>query len=447
MATTNFFTIRERVQDRLYGSRAAMLRGTNDSGSTTTIVDAAIALPGSTADHYDYGYVKIRSDTAGAAPQGEVRTITEGGWGASTGTITVSAFTAATAVGDTYEIWPDQHPDFVDRLINRKLRELHMPSLFPLSMDLVTSDNNDFEQLVSDPTVTGWTENGGAAVTAATETSRIYNGARSLTLIHGTAATGYYDRQFNVVSGNSYYTSIMAAADAGNTAIFVLRDATNSVAIDDARTTQQVMQELIIPWTAPSTCRRAQVRLTGGANSDVTYWDDYQTWFNGDGIYPLPSWITRKEQLISIVAFPPGRAGPASDFDYITDERNSRKLSYRFERADTRATNELFVFVQGCSNWRPYIVAYRPLDEVTADYVSTTANTVPLSSTEADALVLGVMAELHRMKANETVGETRAQHIREAQRYEREWDAGTRHLRPEWRETTRQHDRVYGTVA
>ena len=115
--------------------------------------------------------------------------------------------------------------------------------------------------------------------------------------------------------------------------------------------------------------------------------------------------------------------------------------------ADTRATNELKIYVENCSNWRPYIIAYRPLDEVTADYVTTTANTIPLSSTETDALVLGAMAELHRMKAKYSVGETRAQHTREAQRYEREWDAGTRHLRPEWRETTVQHNRAYGVIA
>jgi hypothetical protein len=180
-------------------------------------------------------------------------------------------------------------------------------------------------------------------------------------------------------------------------------------------------------------------------DSDIVVFDDYQIWPQDAAVYSLPSWITRKEQIIKVVAYPQGTG--IDDFTYRSDEYRSRDLSWRHEQADTRALSELRIWVEATGLARPYIVAYRPLAEVTADYVTTTANTVPLSSTEADAIVLGVLSELHQLKANKTSGEERAQHNREALRLGREYEAGVRHLRPEWRDTQRQHNRAYGSVA
>ena len=443
MSASNFVTIRQRVQDRLYG-KSSVLRGTVDSGSTTTIVDAAAALAGATADHYDYGFAKITTDTVGAAPQGEVRALSEGLFAPTTGTFTlVAALSAATGAGDTYEIWPDKHPDDVDIIINRKLRELHVPSFYPLTLDLVASDNNDFESATA---LTGWTNNG--VMTAAKETTRIYNGTRADKLTHTTAATQFASRQFSVTANKTYWTAAVGSCDDGDTAILrVVNASAANALIEDGRTAQTNMQEIVFYWTAPSGCRTAEVRLMGLANTDVSYWDDYQTWSNEAYVYPLPSWITRKEQLINVVAFPPGTGGPSNDFDYRANERNSRQLPFRFERADTRATNELFIWVQTYSNWRPYIVAYRPLDEVAADYVTTVANTVPLSSTEVDGLVLGVLAEMHRELIDRTTGETRAKHEREAILLERQYASAVRHLVPEGRGERVEHRRIYGSVA
>lgn len=449
MSSTNFITVRQRVHDRLYGSRTATLRGTVDSGSTTTIVDAAAALSGATADHMDYAVAKLVTSTDNLAPQGEVRAVTEGGFGPTTGTFTTVAFSAVTGAGDTYEIWPDQHPDFIDTLINRKLRELHMPSFFPLTLDLVDGDDNDMEA----SGVSGWT----GVLTTPTKSTVAYNGAQSLTLTASGGALDYVTAgDIQVVAGESYYAAAMCQVNSGDSArLRIVNATTGSTIHDSGDTTQQAWVEMMTQWTAPSGCRTAQVQLMCVASGDVARFDDYQVWAQDGHVYPLPSWITRKEQLLGVYGYPQGTGGPVAD-TFVADKMKGQELSWRFERADVRADQPLYIYVSGIGQRRPYIRAYKPLAEVSFDYGSagagagalgSPANTIPLSSTETDALVLGVMAELHRMKANDSVGETRAQHTREAQRYEREWDAGTRHLRPEWRETTRQSNRAYGVVA
>src|SRR3990172_12043599 len=90
---TDFPVLRQRILPRLYASKFPNILMTADSGSATTIVDAAAALPGATVDLLNYCWVKVVRDAgaAGAAPQTDVRAVSEGGYVAASGTITVSA--------------------------------------------------------------------------------------------------------------------------------------------------------------------------------------------------------------------------------------------------------------------------------------------------------------------------------------------------------------------
>jgi hypothetical protein len=444
MASTEFYKVRERVQDAVYGG-SAVLRGTADSGDADTLVDAGVALSGATADHYDYGWVKIRSTTDGAAPQGEVRAIDEGGFTASTGSFETTAFSAVIDAGDTFEIWPQRpgvsHPSDVDSAINRKLRELHMPAIFPLTCHLLAGDDNDMEA------------SGVAAFTDSSATSSKnaggFNGAQSL-LVTASGANGYSTTSLLAVfEGKQYISSVMVSAAAGDSGRFRMTDATNSNATieDSAAITQVQWTEAMFQWSPPDGCLAVQPRFMAIGSNDLVLFDDYQTWYADGGHYPLPSWITRKEQVIKVVRYPQGTGAPDGEATYQSDESRGIEVPYRFERADTRATNELQIYVGGVGLSRPYIVAYKPLSEVTADYVTTTANTIPLSSTETDALVAGVLADIHRTAARVTTGQTQEEHKAEARRLEAEYKDGLNHLRPEWRTTTRQHDRVWGVVA
>src|SRR3990167_10143787 len=177
MATT-MKAIRAIVARRAYAGRHSPIIGTATGGAVGSVIDSAYAIPGATADHYDFRIVKIATDAGGAAaaPEGEVRYVSEGGYTASSGTFAVSAnFTAAVASGDTYEVH-EIHPNEIDNIIKRKVRNLYMPSFWPLSMLIVQNDANDME-----PTsiATDYDVSVGAS-TLATETSIVYNGAQSL---------------------------------------------------------------------------------------------------------------------------------------------------------------------------------------------------------------------------------------------------------------------------
>src|SRR3990167_6715941 len=176
---TNVKAIRAIVARRAYAGRHSPIIGTATGGAVGTVVDSAYAIPGATTDHFDMRIIKIATDAggAGAAPEGEVRYLSEAGFTAATGTFATEVdFTAAVASGDTYEVH-EIHPDEIDNIIKAKVRNLYMPTLWPLSMLIVQNDANDMEPSTI---ATDYDTTGGGAL--ATETSIVYNGAQSLKL-------------------------------------------------------------------------------------------------------------------------------------------------------------------------------------------------------------------------------------------------------------------------
>jgi len=135
---------------------------------------------------------------------------------------------------------------------------------------------------------------------------------------------------------------------------------------DNATTDEPSWTDLVIPFTPPSGCEQVDIFMLGKASGDIAYWEDFQIWHNGDGIYPMPSWLTRPAQLLDVRGFPLGSGGPASDFDYRTHEQGSQPLSYKVESVDRRANQPFRLKVQATST-RPFIYALRPLVELSAD--------------------------------------------------------------------------------
>lgn len=95
--------------------------GTVESGSTTTVVDTSALYEPDDFWIGHFAYVVEDAGGAGAAPELEERPITD--YDQSTATLTVSpAFSAALAVGDTYEILPVRRADVV-AAINAGIRQ------------------------------------------------------------------------------------------------------------------------------------------------------------------------------------------------------------------------------------------------------------------------------------------------------------------------------------
>src|SRR3972149_400040 len=276
MATTTK-AIRAIVIKRAYAGRHSPIISTATGGAVNSVIDSAYAIPGATTDHFDFKLLKIATDAggAGAAPEGEVRYISEGGYAAASGTFTPSVnFTAAVANLDTYEIH-EIHPTEIDNIIKRKVRNLYMPGLWPLSMLVVQNDANDMEPstIATDYDLTG----GGAL---ATESSIVYNGAQSLKMTCN--ATNEYvslKALLGVSEGQSLVAGASCYVTSGDDAVFRVIDTTNSNATIDSATSDEVRwMDMIVPFTVPTGCERVDLRLMGVGSDDVIYWEDVQVW-------------------------------------------------------------------------------------------------------------------------------------------------------------------------
>jgi hypothetical protein len=106
---------------------------------------------------------------------------------------------------------------------------------------------------------------------------------------------------------------------------------------------------------------------------DVAYWDDFQIWQAGRGIYPLPSWVTRPEQVIDVRAYSRGTSGPG-DLDWRSNEQRSRPLSWGFERGDRRADVPVRIWVENPGSSRPFVILKRALSELTTDILTSPAD-------------------------------------------------------------------------
>ena len=404
---------------------------TATGGSTTTVVDSSAGLSGATADAFDHYWIKIVTTTDNLAPQGEIRQISEGGYTAASGTFTVSvAFTVAPASGDTYEIHRDFHPNEVDSMANERLRNLWVPAFYPLSVHVPANDDNDMEYTDATPYA-------GTNATLAKATTPLYGGTRVMS-VTATATGGYaaVDANIAVHPSLQYVTAALLSATDGDEGQLVIWDATNSAAIDSSgEATLAAWQELVIQWTPPATCRTVQPRLVSVNDTDVTYWDDYQTWVQGQYDYALPSWITMKEQIIKVIGYPWGQG--LVDNEYAAFERRSQPLNWDYAQEEYAGTNEIRIHVDCPASLRPYIIARKPVTEVSYDYGSagvgagalgSPANTVPLTSQQTDVVVYGVQAESHRRIAHRYSGEDKRYHEREAIRLENLYKAGLEKL-------------------
>src|SRR3990167_5914970 len=346
---TNVKAIRAIVARRAYAGRHSPIIGTATGGAVGTVVDSAYAIPGATTDHFDMRIIKIATDAggAGAAPEGEVRYLSEGGFTAATGTFATEVnFTAAVASGDTYEVH-EIHPNEIDNIIKGKVRNIHAPTFFPLSLHIMAGDDNDMESAPA----TNYSQTNG---TRANESTIVFNGAQSLKLT-ATSAGGYANTgSIGIPENLPLYAAVMCYVTSGDSATFRAIDVTNSNAtIEDATSDEPSWIDLMFPFTTPSGCEQVDFRFISDADTDIAYWDDFQVWRQGRGVYPLPSWITRKEQVVGVVAFPPGTGGPSSNQDFRANEQRSRPLNWGFEREDIRADNELFIWVENSSWERP----------------------------------------------------------------------------------------------
>ena len=268
--------------------------GTMTGGSTTTIVhtgNGGLRDAGMSPFFFAGNYLLLSSST----DDGNWRMIREGttGYAPNTGTITVGeAWTTGGASSTTYEIHRYLDPAEWNTCINNALAKMRYRFRSPITLvtdgDMETSGTTDWT--ASSSTLTKLT------------TGSFIDGAQALRVANS-GANGYGRTAAIAVNpGDSYhvwadYLSVVS------TAAIIAWDATNSEAIvtsSDAGDNPEGGM-ITIAFNIPSTCYSIQIRLRGTSATADIYWDNLILMRVGRKIYNVPTWLTDRDQFVTVV--------------------------------------------------------------------------------------------------------------------------------------------------
>lgn len=269
--------------------------GTATGGSVSTLVDTALINYGMHEKSLKGVIARIVKDAggAGAAPEGDVRTI--GGYAVATGTLTRetgSDFSAGVASGDEYEIWRNPHPTKVLNEIDRLLKEVIYAPCWTILTEI---PDGDMEQ----NNTTDWTASN-ATLTKQTGEPAQY-GKRYLRVV-ATAANAYArSGLIRVEPGKQYHLSAIARVSAASTtARLQAYDETNSASIDYKDSVRLYPNRIWFTFTAPATCYTISARLITVEDTKTTEWDEVCLYPIGAQDIRLPWWVKKKSQVLRV---------------------------------------------------------------------------------------------------------------------------------------------------
>ena len=340
-----------------------VVTGTNTSNTNTSLTDGT-QLTYSSGDANAYDRIFVYTMTAAdAALRGSSRVI-ETGYDFANGVCTMSPAITNHANTDLY-IFTHDHPSVLYEAIDVVLRHDYVEAEFPLSMHIVQNDCNDME---ASTVATDYKVSTGGAVAAAS-TTVFYSGVQSLALTCNSANEyAALNTVISVNEGRILHAAAMCSVTQGDDAAFRIWNV-QSAEIDSATSDEVAWMNLQPPpFTIPSGCEQIDLRLEGIGSDDVTYWDGVQVWYDGAGVYPLPSYIESPSQLLAVHAVPRGTPGPGADNDFRTNEYASRPLHWEWE---SKAPGSMRIKVN-CGDARPYLVTLRPRPEIASDPTATT---------------------------------------------------------------------------
>ncbi len=354
---------------RLNDQKIYPVTGTATGGDVTSLIDAN-ALTYSSGDTNAFDRLWVYREASAGNAISEAR-VTEGGLNASGGDLTISPTLSNGFVNTDLYIISQESPAERRDALDQVHTNMYEETLWPLSLHIMGNDANDMEPSTI---ATDYTSEGTSAL--ATETTIVFNGAQSLKTTASAANSGASTGNISVFEGKLYYAAVMCSVQQNDAAQFYAANVQNSDAQidDDAVTDEPSWTELIIQFTPPVGCEQVDIFMLGTGSNDVIYWDDFQIWQASRGIYPLPSFITRPEQVVEVRAFPQGTTGPASDLDWRADERQSQPLSWGFERGDRRADVPVRIWVENPGSSRPFVVLKRDLGVLASDTTSSPAD-------------------------------------------------------------------------
>lgn len=339
---------------RLLGS--LLWSGTASGGTAITLVDVGdqgLRDGGMAASYFAGAWVLLTS----GADSGQWRQITPSGYAPTTGILTVGgAWPTGPSSGVTYEIYTTFDPTQWNTIIDDALARLRFRTRTPLTL----CTDGDMETSAD----ANWTES--SATDAKLTTGAFVFGTQALTVTN-TGANGYVQSD-NIPCNPSDSFTVWADYQAtAGTARLRLWDVTNSSSIAvDTGTDAGLNNEggmIMVSGTTNATTRNVAVRLIGDEATAIINWDNVIVMRSGRRRYPIPTWITERDQIV----------------DFLQRHGN-RPNEYQYTSVqppvdvedDWSAVNTFVVVLSSGSPHPIYIEAMRPYSALATDATTTT---------------------------------------------------------------------------
>ena len=281
MSTTRL-ELRQHVAQRV----TRFVAGTADSGTTVALTDAEqLEDSGASAELWEGSWLYIRAGTNA----GQIRRVTA--YDPASGSVTVNrAFPVAVDATSQYELLRLPSPEQVHQAIDDTLERCWYRTMAVVTL----VPDGDLEE----PTTGSWTPSG-ATVAKVAASQDLLAGTQALQVTN-TGTNGYAASQRVATLEGQRYVLEAWVAPGGRTAELTVRNATAGTALASASATGVAWQPLRVACSIPSGCDELEVRL-GGAEADaVTTWDNAILNQTGRRQFPLPAWVTRRQQIVEV---------------------------------------------------------------------------------------------------------------------------------------------------
>ncbi len=316
ISTTTFLTLLQRI-GRETAPVGLPQTATLTGGSTTTAAVSGLAYTDWSANAFDGIHIYIDDTTDDAAPEGEERKVTQGGFAGSTGTWTVApAFSATVGSGDTVTfLYRFRRADILNA-VNEVCSGLFIPGFLPFGPNITDID-------METSGVTNWAAVGTPGTRAKiTTASRIIAGTQALHIITDASTEGAQSPTFDVTAGESIIFSVGGIGNVGGWIVRLVDMTSGSavVLVTGTAVTEMGPTEWRFPYSVPSGTTRMAIQLIGSTStSDFAISWAMPIFQDREWAYPQASLID-PSLIQGICYLPQGRPAPTADAYMISED-------------------------------------------------------------------------------------------------------------------------------
>jgi hypothetical protein len=369
---------------------------TATGGSTTTIVVSSYAYSSASAHSYNgvWAYVATDAGGAGAAPEGEIRRVTRGGFNGSTGTWTVSpAFTVSPAAGDTiYFLYGPNRQGYLDAW-NEITASAYAGSWLPYP-NLVTDGDMETSGVGS------WTDvETPSTKEKVTTATRVFSGTSALHVVTNAVDEGVISDSIPVIPGEHLIVSGAIAADSGDVN-FQLYDVTNSVVLEQAENINYEGYAIAyFTRTVPTGCEHVAVRILSDATAVSDFYVGYvQVLSQSRTAYVMPATFDNSMHIEDIFSWG-SLLGANKSKVYIAFSNERHSWPHRSGGlTDWQGANSHRVEIEGGFNY-PLFATFRR-NELGTSTTDASTTTLPLDTVTEGMLGIMYTKQAARLKSN-----------------------------------------------